>query len=381
MRFGMRFGVNAQVPMVPRRPRPGSLRSASRLLRGAALTLLALLAPAQGLASQLIWELEPDPGQGAPRAAAGHPVPPLPPLPSPPRIASGLRWEADDEAVPLLAGGQHLQWSAAADGELPEAGESRALAAGPGLSPEDLEALLLEPYSPPNLGGGLPTAYVANWGDFYLLASAGFGGDRDVSDGDFDAAFSTGVGFGDDQQLVAVELRWNIASFKNFNSNGSFDVAVGRTLVNQPRLQVMVAGGILDAYAYRSSASSESIPDPTGFGVVTMALPLREPNFRFNQVLQISAGVGGRDFAALDSNLRGNDYSAFGAIGVELAPNVGISAGVSGRGSNVNLSYTPFRDVPIAVNLLAADVFDQSPFGTVGVLTVSWGDNFRRGLF
>jgi hypothetical protein len=340
--------------------------------------LLALACPAPAFASQLIWELEPEPRQVGPRAAAGYPLPPLLP---PPRVSSGLRWEADDEPLPLLAGRQHLHWSASDVAELPEQSEPPALAAGPGLSPEDLEALLLEPYSPPNLGGGLPTAYVANWGDFYVLASAGFGGDRDVSDGDFDAAFSTGVGFGDDQQLVAVELRWNIASFKNFNSNGSFDVAVGRTLVNQPRLQVLVAGGILDAYAYRNSSSSESIPDPTGFGVVTMALPLREPNFRFNQVLQISAGVGGRDFAGLDSNFRGPSTSAFGAIGVELAPNVGLSAGVSGRGSNVNLSYTPFRELPIAINLVAADVFDQSPFGTVAVLTVSWGDNFRRGLF
>jgi hypothetical protein len=115
--------------------------------------------------------------------------------------------------------------------------------------------------------------------------------------------------------------------------------------------------------------------------VITVSLPLREPNFVFNQVLQISVGVGGRDFAFLDNDFSGPTASVFGAIGVELAPNIGISAGVSGRGANLNLSYPPFRDLPIAINLLAADVFDQSPFGTVGVLSLSWGDNFRRGIF
>lgn len=219
----------------------------------------------------------------------------------------------------------------------------------------------------------MPSAYVANWGDFYVQASAGVGGGRDLSDGDFDAAFSAGLGFGNERRNLAVELRWNVASFKNFNSNGSFDVAMARTLIDQPRLQVSVAGGIFDVYAYRQAPSSETIPAATGFGVVSVALPLRKPNFRFNQVLQISLGVGGRDFAALDENFEGSDVSLFGAIGVEVTPNVGLSAGVSGRGANLNLSYTPFREVPIAINLLAADVFNQSPFGTVGVFTVSWG--------
>lgn len=315
--------------------------------------------------AQLVWEQEPtlapmrnpflDESAISGSDAATGPEPASP----------GLVWVADLEPAPLTV----------AD---PASGNSEPVASQPMLSAEDLAAVLLEPYSPPNLGGGLPSAYVANWGDFYFQASAATAGTgRDV----IDSAFSAGIGFGDERRLVAMELRWNMASFKNFNSNGSFDVAMGRTLIDQPRLQVSVTGGIFDVYAYRQAPSNESIPSPTGFGVITMALPLREPNFRFNQVLQISVGVGGRDFVSLDENFEGNDVSVFGAIGVELAPNIGLSAGVSGRGVNANLSYTPFRGLPIAINLLAADVFNQSPFGTVGVFTVSWGDNFRRGLF
>lgn len=334
-----------------------------------AIALLLCGAPLTARA-QLAWETEPtlaptrNPFLAEPALSGG----PAAQAPEPEPVSEGLVWMADNEPAPLTVTD-------------PASGSPEPVGAQPALSADDLAALLLEPYSPPNLGGGLPSAYVANWGDFYFQASAGIGGGRDLSDGDFDAAFNAGIGFGDQRELVAVELRWNIASFKNFNSNGSFDVAVGRTLIDQPRLQVSVTGGIFDVYAYRRAPSSETLPAATGFGVVTVALPLRKPNFRFNQVLQISLGVGGRDFAALDENFEASDVSPFGAIGVELTPNVGLSAGVSGRGANLNLSYTPFREVPIAINLLAADVFNQSPFGTVGVFTVSWGDNFRRGLF
>jgi len=30
---------------------------------------------------------------------------------------------------------------------------------------------------------------------------------------------------------------------------------------------------------------------------------------------------------------------------------------------------------------VAADLFDVTPFGTVGVLSVGWGDSLRRGFF
>lgn len=335
------------------------------------LLLLLLVSPAPARSSQLIWELEPEPAvRGEPQQQSA--------------AASGLVWVADDEPLPQLMPPAPAELaddpSAPADLAATEAAPAaqEAGSAEP-LTSEDLAELLLslpEPYSPPNLGGGLPSAYVANWGDFYFTGSAGTAGKQ--RDSQPDGSVGAGIGFGNAQELIAVELNWGVGSIRNFNANGAFNLFASRMLVNQPRLQVLVGGGVFDLVTYGNERPQ---PDPTGFGVLTMALPLREPNFEFNQVLQLSVGVGGRDFVALDENFEGDEVSAFGAVGVELAPNLGLSAGISGRGTNINLSYTPFRQLPISVNLLAADVFDQSPFGTVGVLTVSWGDNFRRGLF
>ncbi|MGB5135665.1 MAG: hypothetical protein WBN89_10880 [Prochlorococcaceae cyanobacterium] len=350
-----------QVEADPRRPGPAALPPPTA-------PSPTTPSPTPGLtASRLTWELEPPASTRPLSSPAPHTA--AAPQAAPATVASSLHWKADDVPPPQLAATSGVPADQTASAQPP---------AEPQLSPEDMEALLLEPYLPPNLGGGVPSAYVANWGDFYVQGSVGT---KDNFRDDIDAAFTAGFGLGDSNELIGVELSWNMASFKNFNGNGTFSVAVGRTLVSQPRLLVTLGGGIFDFYSYKNSESSESLPDPTPYGVLTVALPLREPNFVFNQVLQISVGVGGENFAALDSNFNSDDVAPFGAVGVELAPNLGISMGASGRGTNVNLSYTPFREVPIGINVVAADIFDQSPFGPAGVLTVSWGDNFRRGLF
>jgi len=66
---------------------------------------------------------------------------------------------------------------------------------------------------------------------------------------------------------------------------------------------------------------------------------------------------------------------------VDLLPNLGFSVGQSSRSTNVNLSWIPFRGLPVFVNLMGADVFDATPYGTVGVLSVGWGDSLQRGYF
>lgn len=244
------------------------------------------------------------------------------------------------------------------------------------MQPEVLVGVpLQQPYAPPNLGGGVPTAYVANWGDYFISASGATPGN--LRAGQPDGSVNMGVGFGDANRLIGVELDWNIGSVRNFNANGSFDISANRILINQSKLQVVLAGGVQSLYSY----GNETKPPVNGYGVVTVATPLRALNPYFNQVLQISAGIGGNNFTPLNADFEGPTTGYFAALGVEITSNVGLSVGVSGRGTNLNLSFVPSRNLPITINLLGVDLFSNSPYGTVGVLSVSWGDNFRTALF
>ena len=227
----------------------------------------------------------------------------------------------------------------------------------------------------PSLSGGVPTGFVGGWGDYFLSGSAGTPGN--LRGGSVDASFNLGFGVGDPERLVGVELYMGIGSFKDFNANGSFGASVGRLLVNRSDLQLGVAGGVIDAYSY----GTESNPQPiNGYGAITAALPLRRGGGGSPRVVQFTLGGGGSSFAAIDTSYQLSEAGIFGAAGIELLENVGLSVGMSGRSTNVSVSWIPFRTLPIFVNLLAADVFASTPWGTVGVLTMGWGDSLKSGF-
>lgn len=226
----------------------------------------------------------------------------------------------------------------------------------------------------PSLGGGLPTGFVGRWGDYYLSASAGTPGNLRP---DVDASLNLGFGLGDPERLLGVDVNWGTGSFKNFNANGAFGASIGRVLVNTPNLQLGAAGGVIDAYSYGTEPNPQPI---NGYGAITAALPLRSGASSSPRMVQFTLGGGGSSFGAIDTSYALSSNGMFGAAGVELFENLGFSVGVSGRSSNVNLSWVPFRSLPIFVNLMAADVFAATPWGTIGVLTVGWGDNLHNGF-
>lgn len=226
----------------------------------------------------------------------------------------------------------------------------------------------------PSLGGGVPTGYVSGWGDYFVSGSAGTPGK--LREGSPDGSLNLGFGLGDPETLLGAELFWGIGSIKDLNANGAFGGAVGRLLINRPELQVSVAGGVLDAYSYGTEANPQPI---NGYGALTATLPLRPSDPSFPQRVQFTVGGGGSSFAAIDTSFQTADNGFFAAAGVEVLPNLGFSVGLSSRSTNVNVSWIPLRGFPIFVNVLAADLFDTTPWGTIGVLSVGWGDNLRTG--
>ena len=227
----------------------------------------------------------------------------------------------------------------------------------------------------PSLGGGMPSGYVSGWGDYFIAGSAGTPGK--LREGVVDGSINMGLGFGDPVRNVGLEVYWGISSIKQFNAGGSVGFSAGRILVNQPELQVAVAGGLIDAFSYSNEVGVTPV---NGYGAVTVAVPLQPRNPEFRRMAQLTLGGGGTGFAQISNNFQSSTTGYFMSAGMEVFPNLGLSLGVSTRSKNVNLSFVPFRTLPIFVNLAGVDLFDETPWGTVGVLTIGWGDNLQRGL-
>jgi hypothetical protein len=254
--------------------------------------------------------------------------------------------------------------------------EGRAQAQAPTepLDPAQLrDSLRIEPlvvpsvvpsYSPsPN--AGIPSGFGAAWGDVFIGATLS-GADRERPEGD--GSLSMGFGLGDAQQTVGVELAYNVLSIRNFASNGSFDAKVHRQIYRSPTTLVAAAVGLNRFAAYGSNAA------PTAsslYGVVSVA-QLLQPNDPVNRLPIIATvGLGGGSFSNPNS-----DAGLIAGVGLQVHPQISVNTAWSGVGLNVGASFVPVSTIPLTVNMLYGDVFNNTVAGSVAVINVAYGFNF-----
>jgi len=232
-----------------------------------------------------------------------------------------------------------------------------------------------KPWPSPSLSPGVPAAFVANWGDVFVGVSGATAGNQ--RNGTVDGSFNLGFGLGSSAKAIALELSGGCGSVNQFCANGSFTTRVGRLLINQPGQRLSLAG----AWQNFAQWGNEGRQDNIYYGALSYAIPLRPPGSGFGQTLQFNAGVGNSTYAPYTAINSEDAIGGFGSVGIELSPALGVSAGWSGRGANAQLSYTPFRETPITLNVLGSDLFNQTPAGAVAVFSISWGRNFTTPNF
>lgn len=234
------------------------------------------------------------------------------------------------------------------------------------------------PYKPPNLNPTqIPSAYVAEWGNYFLSSSIysyQVGGPN--SSFTTDGSVSIGVGFGNSRRLLAVELDLNQESLANSSNGGSLDIRLGRQLISNDRFALQLGGGWLGVASYGSWAK----PGGSPYGVITAAWPLRPNDYNFRQVMQVNLGGGSGRFQNIDSVDLISD-GAIASVGVELLPNLGISVGWAGKGINSTLSYVPLRATPLYLSLSGANLTNMGGSGRAVALSLSWGGSFRTATF
>ncbi|MBD2665189.1 hypothetical protein B6N60_02443 [Richelia sinica FACHB-800] len=226
-----------------------------------------------------------------------------------------------------------------------------------------------KPTYSPSLSFGIPSAFGANWGDVFVGVSGATAGK--ARGGDVDGSMSVGLGLGDSRKLVGLELAYNLGSFRNFGSNGTFDLKGHRVVYGNERTQVAVAAGWNAFAQYQSDASSETDIPSSAYGAVT-SYSLLQPNNPHNKLpLLLTFGVGGGQFRQGDAST-----GVFGGVGLQVHPQVGMGLAWSGVGLNLGVSVVPVPTIPLTIVAQGADLTDNSVGGTIFVLSVSYGFNF-----
>lgn len=233
------------------------------------------------------------------------------------------------------------------------------------------------PYSAPSVTPTqMPTALTAEWGNYYVSTSM-YGYEQwQRSDWFVDGCLNIGAGFGNPRRAVAIEIDYNLESYRGIPEGGSFDIRIGRSIVDHSRFKAAIGAGWFRVATYGQLSKEPSSP----YGVVTLAWPLRDDNESFRQTLQLDLGAGGGRFQRIDQGWLPSQ-GVVASLGMELAPNIGISAGWVGRGVNATLSVVPARGVPLFVNLSGVNLDNSGDAGRAAVLSLTWGGSFRTATF
>ncbi len=217
---------------------------------------------------------------------------------------------------------------------------------------------------PPSLSAGIPSAFGANWGDTFIsFSGATAGKERNNVDG----SISLGFGLGDSYKLAGLTFAYNIGSIRDFGSNGTFDLQGSRVVYADRTHQVAAAIGWSSFGQYGSEGTIPS----TLWGEVT-SVTLLNPEDSVNKLpLLLSVGIGGGYFSGYEGNT-----NAFGGIGLQVAPQLGLGLAWSGVGLNVGLSFVPVPTIPLTLTATGGDLTNASAGGSRFILSVSYGYNF-----
>jgi len=228
-----------------------------------------------------------------------------------------------------------------------------------------------KPTYAPGLSFAGASAFGANMGDAFIGASGATAGTRGDRLRDIDGSIGLGVGLGNSQKTVGLELSFNNGSIKRFGSNGSFDLKAHRIVYAKGTNQVAVAAGWRAFAQYKTKASREPLRPSTAYGVVT-TYSLLKPNDPVNKMpISFSLGVGGGDFRQGDDST-----GVFTGVGVQVHPQVGVGLGWSGVGLNIGASFIPVPTLPLTITAQGADLTGNSAGGTVFALSIGYGFNF-----
>ena len=219
---------------------------------------------------------------------------------------------------------------------------------------------------PPSLSAGIPSAFGASWGDTFIgFSGATAGKERNNVDG----SITLGFGLGDSYKLAGLTFAYNIGSIRNFGSNGTFDLQGSRVVYADQTKQVAAAIG-WSSFGQYSNGSESTIPSTLWGGITSVTL--LNPEDSVNKLpLLLSVGVGGGYFSGYDGST-----NAFGGVGLQVAPQLGLGLGWSGVGLNVGLSFVPVPTIPLTLTATGGDLTNNSEGGSRFILSVTYGYNF-----
>ena len=161
-----------------------------------------------------------------------------------------------------------------------------------------------------------------------------------------------GIGLGNAERSVGVELSYALVSFgnnaRNFGSGG-LNFKVHRRISEDFSIAAGVNGAV--------NLGDENGFESSFYGVATKIFRTRDDiNLPLSRVA-VTAGLGNGQFRSLGAlRAEDNPVNVFGNIAVRLAQPVSLIAEWSGNDLGVGLSIVPFKNLPLVITPAVRDL-------------------------
>ena len=206
---------------------------------------------------------------------------------------------------------------------------------------------------------GVPSLTIAN--------PYGFGADRGFFSGlsyqtdtrggldgvnDQDGTWGLGVGLGNAQKSLGAELSYNVASFgqngRDFGSGG-FNLKLHRKIAD--------GWGVAAGWnSFLSIGDGNDLDDSLYLATTKIFRTRENVNSAFSRI-GATIGVGNGQFRTEDSIANDDsNFNVFGSLAFRVARPVSFITEWTGQDLGMGLSVSPFRTVPLTINLGARDI-------------------------
>ncbi|MDR9402008.1 MAG: hypothetical protein RI580_01070 [Halothece sp. Uz-M2-17] len=217
----------------------------------------------------------------------------------------------------------------------------------------------------PAISISVPTGYGANHGQFY--SSLGFQGSTRNGDGSDDATFSFGLGLGDPEESVGVNL-----TYSSFSTIRSTPFDTGGVSLKAHRILSDTASAAIGVENFIRYGDFDA--DASFYGAVTNIFRLQDNLTKPFSSLAVTVGLGSGRFRQFDDIEEDNEtINLFGSAGLVVTEQFSLVGAYTGNTLTLGASVAPFKEVPLVITPAITDLTGEFSDDPRFILSIGYG--------
>lgn len=211
-----------------------------------------------------------------------------------------------------------------------------------------------------------PSAYGLSWGKVGI--GVGYQ-ERTRFTQEDDGVIGIGLGFGDPQANVGLQMVVTLTDVSDPFADGNFNLKLHRQVAQD----FNVALGVNGLVNWGETDGGSSV-----YGVITKRFPLKKDQEEPFSEIYTSLGIGGGQFRSESTIIDDRDgIGVFGSVALRVVPSISAIAEWTGQDLTLGVSIVPFQDIPLVIVPAVTDITNNAGDGARFILGAGYRFSFK----